>query len=46
MGYITRPSRDKASTDVGVDCFDFRRVILVEVRARLAENARAQGGAP
>lgn len=33
-----------ASTDVGVDCFDFQPVTLVEIRARLAENARAQGG--
>jgi calcineurin-like phosphoesterase family protein len=32
-----------ASTDVGVDCFEFRPVTLVEIRARLAENARAQG---
>lgn len=35
-----------ASTDVGVDCFDFRPVTLVQIRARLAENARVQGGQP
>ncbi len=34
-----------ASTDVGVDCFDFRPVTLDEIRVRLAENARASGGA-
>lgn len=28
-----------ASTDVGVDCFDFRPVTLDEIRVRLAENA-------
>lgn len=30
-----------ASTDVGVDCFDFRPVTLDEIRVRLAENAMA-----
>ncbi|MEH3144650.1 MAG: metallophosphoesterase [Methylobacterium frigidaeris] len=34
-----------ASTDIGVDCFDFRPVTLDEIRVRLAENARASGGA-
>jgi calcineurin-like phosphoesterase family protein len=34
-----------ASTDVGVDCFNFRPVTLDEIRVRLAENGRAQGGA-
>lgn len=34
-----------ASTDVGVDCFDFRPVALEEIRARLAENAhQGMGG--
>ena len=33
------------STDVGVDCFDFRPVTLDEIRVRLAENGRALGGA-
>ena len=33
-----------ASTDVGVDCFGFRPVTLDEIRVRLAENARAEGG--
>ncbi|UIY44203.1 metallophosphoesterase [Methylobacterium radiotolerans] len=33
-----------ASTDVGVDCFDFRPVTLDEIRVRLAENVTAQGG--
>lgn len=32
------------STDVGVDCFDFRPVTLEEIRVRLAENALAEGG--
>ena len=32
------------STDVGVDCFDFRPVSLDEIRVRLAENAMAAGG--
>lgn len=32
-----------ASTDVGVDCFDFRPVTLAEIRVRLAENAVAAG---
>ncbi|KQP24020.1 metallophosphoesterase [Methylobacterium sp. Leaf102] len=32
-----------ASTDVGVDCFDYRPVTLDEIRVRLAENA---GGRP
>jgi calcineurin-like phosphoesterase family protein len=35
-----------ASTDVGVDCFDFRPVTLNEIRVRLAENAVAGGGVP
>ncbi|MCJ2050259.1 metallophosphoesterase [Methylobacterium sp. J-070] len=35
-----------ASTDVGVDCFDFRPVTLDEIRVRLAENARREGEAP
>lgn len=35
-----------ASTDVGVDCFDFRPVTIEEIRARLAENARSSGGEP
>jgi calcineurin-like phosphoesterase family protein len=35
-----------ASTDVGVDCFDFRSVALEEIRVRLAENALRFGGAP
>jgi calcineurin-like phosphoesterase family protein len=35
-----------ASTDVGVDCFDFRPVTLDEIRVRLAENALAEGGRP
>ncbi len=34
------------STDVGVDCFDFRPVTLDEIRVRLAENARVQRGRP
>ncbi len=34
------------STDVGVDCFDFRPVTLDEIRVRLAENALAYGGGP
>lgn len=34
------------STDVGVDCFDFRPVTLDEIRVRLAENAWAAGGTP
>lgn len=34
------------STDVGVDCFAFRPVALVEIRARLAENAARDGGRP
>lgn len=33
-----------ASTDVGVDCFDFRPVAIDEILARLAENAGRQGG--
>lgn len=33
-----------ASTDVGVDCFDFGPVTLDEIRVRLAENASAEGG--
>lgn len=32
-----------ASTDVGVDCFDFRPVTLDQIRARLAENATEDG---
>lgn len=35
-----------ASTDVGVDCFDFRPVTLGEIRVRLAENALRDGSAP
>jgi calcineurin-like phosphoesterase family protein len=35
-----------ASTDVGVDCFDFQPVTLDEIRVRLAENALREGGAP
>lgn len=35
-----------ASTDVGVDCFDFRPVTLDEICVRLAENARATAGTP
>lgn len=35
-----------ASTDVGVDCFDFRPVAIDEILARLAENAGLQGGDP
>ncbi|MCJ2052831.1 metallophosphoesterase [Methylobacterium sp. J-070] len=35
-----------ASTDVGVDCFDFRPVTLGEIRVRFAENALRDGGAP
>jgi calcineurin-like phosphoesterase family protein len=31
-----------ASTDVGVDCFDFRPVTLDEIRVRLTENAQAE----
>ncbi|POR42419.1 metallophosphoesterase [Methylobacterium sp. V23] len=31
------------STDVGVDCFDFRPVTLDEIRVRLAENAARPG---
>ncbi|KQQ11822.1 metallophosphoesterase [Methylobacterium sp. Leaf123] len=34
------------STDVGVDCFDFRPVTLAEILVRLAENAAREGGAP
>lgn len=34
------------STDVGVDCFEFRPVTLDEIRVRLAENAMAAGGEP
>ena len=33
------------STDVGVDCFDWRPVTLDEIRIRLAENAGRDGGA-
>ncbi|KQO67639.1 metallophosphoesterase [Methylobacterium sp. Leaf87] len=32
-----------ASTDVGVDCFNYRPVTLDEIRVRLAENAAAGG---
>jgi calcineurin-like phosphoesterase family protein len=32
-----------ASTDVGVDCFDYRPVTLDEIRVRLAENAAREG---
>jgi calcineurin-like phosphoesterase family protein len=35
-----------ASTDVGVDCFDYRPVTLAEIRVRLAENAARGGGQP
>jgi calcineurin-like phosphoesterase family protein len=34
-----------ASTDVGVDCFNFRPVTFGEILVRLAENALAQGDA-
>ncbi|WP_272481485.1 MULTISPECIES: metallophosphoesterase [Methylobacterium] len=34
------------STDVGVDCFDFRPVTLDEIRVRLAQNVVAAGGEP
>nr|WP_200941309.1 metallophosphoesterase [Methylobacterium sp. Leaf111] len=35
-----------ASTDVGVDCFDFRPVTLAEIRERLVENADGTDIAP
>lgn len=35
-----------ASTDVGVDCFNFRPVTMGEIRVRLVENALAEGGEP
>ena len=34
------------STDVGVDCFDYRPVTLDEIRVRLAENALRNAGRP
>lgn len=34
------------STDVGVDCFEYRPVTLDEIRVRLAENAFRDGGRP
>ena len=35
-----------ASTNVGVDCFDFRPVAIDEILTRLAENAGRNGGDP